>query len=221
MKKIKMGGVEIGLSDKSDGNMKVLLDEASDGVVENRRKFLEGLGLVIDTVDFVKVDYETEDFCQFAEADETNGLRFDRQARRCDGLVVRERGRGLFLPLADCLGVVLFDTSKEVLMMVHCGRQTIVQGGAFKAIEFMKQVAGTIPSDVLVWMSPSAGKENYPIYALNGAGLQEEVVTQLRRAGVPEESIMKSAIDTIKDENYWSYSQGDTSDRFAIAAVMV
>jgi copper oxidase (laccase) domain-containing protein len=82
----------------------------------------------------------------------------------------------------------------------------------------MKQAAGTAPENLMVWLSPSVGKESYPLYKLNGISLQEAVVGQLAKAGVEESNIRQSDIDTAADKNYFSHSQGDINERFAIAA---
>ncbi|MCL2444781.1 laccase domain-containing protein [Candidatus Saccharibacteria bacterium] len=219
MKVFEMGRVRIGLSDISDGNMKTFTE--SEEVLANRRRFLSEMRVVFERAGFVKVEYDgVEDFCVFSEMAGGNLLSLNLGAERADGLAVRGEGVGLFLPLADCLGLVLFDEMRGVLMVVHCGRQTVVQDGARKAVEFMKRECGASAEDVRVWMSPSAGKENYPVFDLGGKGMQEAVVEQLVGAGVLLEKMVLSEVDTTEDENYWSHSRGDTGERFAICAVM-
>ena len=118
------------------------------------------------------------------------------------------------------MGVVLYDPVQAAMMVVHCGRHTVLQEGAKKAVEFMGREAGTRAEDVLAWLSPAAGKENYPLYDLSGASLMEVVVGQLVEAGVIEAKILKSEIDTTTDADYFSHSQGDREERFAIVGVI-
>jgi hypothetical protein len=101
MKIFELGGARVGLSDRLDGNMRVI-DDATGSGEDNRRQFLFGMGLGVDSTYFVKLDYCTDDFCQFETADGDNLLSLGGRARRCDGLLTRESGAGLFLPLADC-----------------------------------------------------------------------------------------------------------------------
>lgn len=210
------GGVEIGLSDKSDGIMKVLDERRADEVRGNRERFLSEMGLGMDEVGFVHVNYVgVEDFCEFARMSERSRLSLDREAVRCDGLMTEERSVGLFLPLADCLGVVMFDEESGKLMMVHAGRHTLEQDGVFAAVEFM----GVEASGVRAWLSPAAGKESYQVWKLGNVGLQEAATMQLVRAGVLLQNIEASEIDTTADEDYWSHSRGDEGERFAIVAV--
>jgi len=217
MKVFAVDGVRVGLSDKGDGNMKVSGGDASLAEV-NRRRFLRGVG--VESAYFVRVDYDTEDFCQFGVAGKENGLELGDEAKRCDGLLTRERGVGLFLPLGDCLGLVLYDRRAEAMMVVHCGRHTLAQDGAFEAVKFMCDAVGTGAENVVAWMSPSAGGDSYPVHDLGGVSLREAVVEQLARAGVDEAGISGSEIDTTVDEHYFSHSQGDRDERFAIVAVI-
>ena len=221
--------LKIGLSEKADGNMKIYRETEADEVVENRARFLGLMGLTLEMTRFVRVQYDgVSDFCQFAHVTGNHALdQEDEAIPRADGLLFAEYEAdlgappvGLFLPLADCVGVVLYDAQKKALMMVHCGRQTILQDGAYKAVGYVTEWAGTRPEDVLAWLSPSARKENYPLQEMGGVSLQEAVVEQLTRAGVAETSIQRSEIDTTTDEQYFSHSQGDTEKRFAIAAVL-
>jgi copper oxidase (laccase) domain-containing protein len=186
----------------------------------NRRRMLERVGLTVERAALVRVSYEGSDYCQYAEAGEGEELRLDKRARRSDGLWTREQGRGLFLPVADCLPVVLTDETAGVLMVVHGGRQTMVQGGVARAVEELERAAGVEARELRVWLGPAAGKENYPLYEWKGMGLQEAAVEQLVGAGVEEGRIWRSEIDTTTDEWYWSHSCGDTKERFAVVAVM-
>ena len=220
MKTFRIGGVRVGVSDKADGNMKVFDDAGEAEVVKNRKRFLSEMELDMKSSYFVKVAYETDDFCRFMRASEENGLWLDRKAERCDGLLTNNQGVGLFLPLADCVGMLLYDAKNESMMMVHCGRQTILQDGAFKAVRYIMREAGTEPGEVLAWLSPSAGRENYPLYDLGGISAQEAVVEQLMKAGVELGNIRESDIDTTVDERYFSHSQGDKQERFAIVGVI-
>jgi len=220
MKMFELSGVRVGLSDRADGNMKVLSDADETKVMKNRGKFLSKMELSEESTYFVRVGYDTDNFCRFMWAGKENSLRLDRKAERCDGLLACERGVGLFLPLADCAGVVLFDGAVGAMMVVHCGRHTVVQDGALKAVRYMAEEVGTNPKDLFVWLSPSAGSGNYPIHDLGGMSLQEAVMGQLMRAGINKANIQTSDIDTTVHDHYFSHSQGDEWDRFAIVAVI-
>jgi copper oxidase (laccase) domain-containing protein len=213
--------VRVGLSDKADGNMKAVVDGAQAQVAQNRQKFLAAMGLEVRSTYFVRIDYgNTDDFCRFMRAGENNGLWLGSAATRCDGLLTTQENKGLFLPLADCLGMMLYDPRNGAMMVVHCGRHTVLQDGAYRAVRYMMEEVGTEPESVVAWLSPSAGKENYPLHGLDGASMQEVVMEQLMRAGVAESEIQKLGIDTTTDGRYFSHSQGDREERFAIVGVI-
>jgi hypothetical protein len=55
---------------------------------------------------------------------------------------------------------------------------------------------------------------------MGGMSLQEAAVEQLMRAGVVKENIQGTNIDTTVDDGYFSHSQGDKQERFAIVGVI-
>jgi copper oxidase (laccase) domain-containing protein len=117
--------------------------------------------------------------------------------------------------------VVLFDPQHRVLMVVHSSRQNIEQKGPYEAVKWLSKVYGCNPSDLHVWLSPAAGKENYPMWAFDNRSLQEVTTEMLVNAGVKIENIETMLIDTTKSNEYYSHSQGDKSARFAICAAIL
>lgn len=216
--------VKVELTDKSDGNMKVLPTFSREELAntrKNRLKAIKPLSLGNGNTALIRVTYDNqEDFCQFKyiESPERYCLSNDLIVERSDGILTSSKDIGLFLPLADCLGLVLFDSITEALMVVHCGRHTLLQDGARKAVEFMTSQTGTNPRDIFAWFSPSAGKDNYPVRDRNGQSLQELAIGQLIDAGVSKKNMKLSDIDTTTSDDFYSMSQGDKVDRFAICA---
>jgi copper oxidase (laccase) domain-containing protein len=106
------------------------------------------------------------------------------------------------------------------MMVVHVGRHGAVQDAAFRAVRFMVDEVGTEPAGLDVWLSPAAGKTHYPLEDFGGVGLCEVVCEQLVRAGVEASQIRLSEADTAIDGRYFSHSQGDKFERFAIVGVI-
>ncbi|HEU5121438.1 MAG TPA: laccase domain-containing protein [Candidatus Saccharimonadales bacterium] len=213
------------LSSKEDGNMKFGLDDPST-VIANRRGFLQKVGILIGQTSLVGVTYETDNFTKYriATADEKSlGMLQPSTTQYVDALVVTEPGHALFLPLADCAGVIFYDPEHQVLMVSHLGRHSVEQYGARKSVEYLEKNFMTNPTKLLVWISPSVGKATYPLHAFQDKSLQEVILEQLRASGVV--SIETSNVDTAHDDNYYSHSQflkGNIADngRFAIVAMM-
>jgi hypothetical protein len=212
------------LSSRSDGTMK-LTPEHHDDVIANRDAFLRLIRMSLEQTILVPVSYNTENFTKFrivSLKDGGDGMR-TVTSRRADALVTSDPHVALFLPLADCAGVVLYDRQHKVLMVSHLGRHSVEQWGAVKSVDYLKHHFSTDPSQLLVWISPSVGKASYPLRVFNGKGLQEVILEQLHESDVPEKNIEASHIDTAHDRNYYSHSEflkgnRDEPGRFAIAA---
>lgn len=221
------GEVIAALSSKSNGNLKFGLGDDAE-VLANREKFLEQAGVDIRHASLVGITYATDNFAKYriATADDKGvGMRTNDATGYVDALVTRDAGHALFLPIADCAGVILYDPVKHVLMVSHLGRHSVEQDGAIKSVDYLMKECASRAEDIRVWISPSVGKATYPLRAFDGRGLQEIIVEQLLGAGIKGGHIEASNIDTAHDHNYYSHSEflkgnRETSGRFAIVAMM-
>lgn len=111
-------------------------------------------------------------------------------------------------------------------MLSHLGRHNLEQYGGTKCVDYLVREFGADPKNLTVWLSPAAGKENYPLYSFDNRGLHDVAIAQLNKAGVPLGNIVASPIDTAIDQNYYSHSQfksgkRSADGRFAIVAIML
>lgn len=210
----------------NDGSMKSL-----DGDYETARSkriaFLQKCKLEPRDSTLHTLSYGGDDYCRYrtiASIDKGDGIMRDSTID-ADAVTVTESGHAILLPLADCIGAVIYDQDKQVLMVSHLGRHNLEQSGGTKCINYLANRHGVNPSAVTVWLSPSAGKENYPLYAFNGRGLSDVATEQLIAAGVLSSNISRSPIDSSSDSQYFSHSQylkgnHDIDGRFGIVAIM-
>jgi copper oxidase (laccase) domain-containing protein len=128
------------------------------------------------------VDYDTTNFARYAVVDDRDrgdgmAINHDTKTTRHtaphDALFTKTKKLGLFLPLADCLGAVIYDDEYGVLGVSHLGRQAAEQYGATKTIRYMVDNFGSNPAKLKIWLSPAAGKANYPLWNRNNMGLAE------------------------------------------------
>lgn len=216
------------LSSKKDGNLKFGLGDDKVALA-NRKAFLEKAGVAIEDTSLIAITYDTTDFTKYrivTDDEKMRGMVQSKAAQHADALVVTKPHHALFLPLADCAGVILFDPEHRVLMVSHLGRHSVEQNGAHKSVRYLMEHYQTNPQKILVWISPSVGKATYPLEAFEGKGLQEVITTQFQAAGALRHNIETSSVDTAHDENYYSHSQflkgNDTeAGRFAIVAMMI
>lgn len=214
------------ISDVSDGSMKST-DKNYASVLPIRKKFLNTIAIKPSDTTLVQVTYETDNFCRYfslARLDRGDGIVTDASIE-ADALVVTEPGHALFLPLADCIGAVIYDSSKNILMMSHLGRHNLEQHSGTNSIKYLIEKHGVNPNNLSVWLSPAAGKKSYPLYAFNGRGLRDVAIEQLTATGVLTSKITRSSIDTTTSTDHYSHSEyikgnHDIDGRFAIVAVI-
>lgn len=225
--KIFKSGVLVALSSVDDGNMRVGLGDSDEVVTENRRKFLSRNMIALQSTVLCGVTYDRENFTEYAAVrkhDKGRGMVPGTDMIIADALTTDEKDSALFLPLADCVGAILYDPARQPrLMVAHLGRHSIEQGGVAKCVEFMKFQYGTNPENLLVWLSPSPNGDDYPIWKRDNKSFREVAVEDLLGAGVVEENIEVSSVDTIKSTDYFSHSEflkgnRENDGRYAIVA---
>ena len=77
------------------------------------------------------------------------------------------------MPLADCIGAVLYDEEHGVLMMSHLGRHSLEHNGGVKSVSYLEENYSSNPAKLKVWLSAAVSKESYKIYALDHKGMKE------------------------------------------------
>lgn len=207
--------------------MKARSDDQMDEVAHNREVFLAAHDIAIADTTLVRLVYEGGDYCRYAtvgDYDKGDGI-VRPSSKISDAMVVTQPGHALFLPLADCVGAVLYDPTKGILMLSHLGRHNLEQFGATKSVEYLVNEHGVNPKNLTVWLSPAASKDYYPVYAFDNRSLHDVTTEQLLAAGVTHDKIETSSIDSAADPNYYSHSQflkGNRPDdgRFAVVAMM-
>jgi hypothetical protein len=214
-------------STRADGSMKPLAKTEIELVRQVRATFLERNDIQPDDTTCVRLEYVGDDYCRYMTIDSRykgDGITRDSSII-VDALVVTKPRHALLLPLADCVGAVLHDASKGILMVSHLGRHNLEQQGGLESVRYLERNHGVDPKDLSVWLSPAAGAEPYPLFSFSNRGLQEVASEQLIAAGVLQENISAPPIDVAKDDDYYSHSQflkGNRPDdgRFVIVAVM-
>lgn len=219
--------VRIILSTKRDGSMLIHEDKSDPTVIKNREKFLTSFDLDPARTTRVNVVYTGDDYCRYhtlTKNDIGKGMYAD-DSEAFDGLVVTQKNTPVLLALADCVGAIIYDPEHDICMVSHLGRHSIEQDGGRKSIEYLMKNHDSNPSHLLVTLSPSAGRINYPLTSFSGRAMQDVVCDQLSSAGVFLEHIQTSAIDTTTSPDFYSHSEflknnREVDGRFAIVATI-
>ena len=218
------GKVIVGISDIGDGTMRYFGSGDEMEVIKRQEELGELVGLSGDKVARVRTVYERRDcYTEYGEVTEANVSEYsvrnmEKQILVSDGLVTRCKDVGILLPLADCLGAVVFDEKQEIVGLLHAGRHNIEQYGPKKFIEYMVNEFGSDAGGLKIFFSPCA--QNYRIDELGGEKLSVAAVRQFVDVGVLAENIINEGIDTVTDERYPSCSAGDAVNRFAVVVRM-
>ena len=213
------GKVEVGISEINDGNMRFFGNGEESEIIKNQRKLGESIGL--NNVARIRTIYgERQNFTEYAELTKENLAEysinnFEKEIPVSDGLVTRETEVGILLPLADCLGIVVFDEVHKIIGLLHSGRQNIEQYGPKKFVEYFVRNFDSDPDELKIYFSPHA--LYYQIFKFDNKLLPEVAKEQLVDAGVLLENIVDYKINTVDNANLPSHSSGDTTQRFAIA----
>ncbi len=155
-----------------------------------------------------------------------------------DGMLTNEEGIFLCLSLADCCGILVYDREQKVIGAFHSGWKGTKQNIVRKGIELMKSEFQSNSGDILVWITPCAGKEDYEVgadvaryfpnfimplkqdkYLLD---LKRAIFTQLIQVGINKNNIEISIESTISDLKFHSFRRDkDKSGRMAAFIGMI
>ena len=160
-----------------------------------------------------------------------------------DGLITDEPRVALFLRFADCVPVLLFDSRRRAVALVHAGWRGWAAGVVINALRVMRDEFGTWPGDLSAGIGPAIGPCCYPvgpevIVAVEGAlGADSQVLSrqpsgathldlpgavriQLERCGVRE--VEDSGMCTsCSNEQFFSHrAEHGRTGRFAVVVVL-
>jgi copper oxidase (laccase) domain-containing protein len=219
--------IAVAISTVSDGSMYTPTDPKNEIVIKNRDRFLSSHGMTLETAARVCVSYDNQtDFCKYRVVSRDDaGLGMTDAGQTADALVTTDSGLALFLPLADCIGTVLYDEANHVLMLSHLGRHSLEQNGGQKSVEYLVKNYGSDPSTIKVWLTPAPSKAIYPIFKLDNKGMKEALFEQLSAAGIHRANITDNPSETDTDSDYFSYTnyvngRSKSSGRYAIVAMI-
>lgn len=238
--------LKVACSSLEDGTMQLGQDVDNTEVLQNRQRFLESAGTSTGFTTLLRTVYEDgvvyDRILDIDKRDVGKGMLANADIAASDALFTVSPGQALFLPIADCGGVVLFDAKRKALGLVHLGRHATTDGLAEKAVEHMQEHYGTNPGDIHVWISPAITGESYWLHTFDVAhkadwrphlrthdggwfvDLQGYNVDRFIEAGIPKSQIERSPVNVATDPGYPSHYEHNTNGkpekagRFAIVA---
>ena len=205
--------------------------------VSNRTRICHALGIDYMDVVFQRIIYtHSATYDLLAEVDTRSTSKHTSEVV-ADALFTEAVGVGLFLPVADCVATIIHDPVGKRLALLHLGRHSTLTDLITKTIAHF-EARGSRASDLVVWMSPSAGLETYKLdyfdhqdspewqahLTVGADGIYIDLRCYNKQRfideGVRSENIHMSTINTMTDSNYFSHAMGDTNGRMAAIAIM-
>lgn len=187
--------ISIFTSTISDGNMSFVKGNKKQ-VIENRRNFLKLKKINSESVIFTQVSHGFE-VASVSQQDWGRRVLSEENVFQVDGLISKGRSVYLMLLTADCLPIVIFDSKKEVISLIHVSRINIqkIISETMKKLNNLKLK----PSDLEVNIGPSIGPCHYEIDLWN---IAEE---ELKKYGVLLKNIKNERICTFESREYFSH----------------
>ncbi len=151
----------LGLSEISDGDMKITPEGDNRVAFLNRKNFLSRRGL--SAADLVSVFLSHGTNLAIVGTEERGDTVYD-----CDGLITATPGVILSISVADCLPLYFFDPKRQVIALAHAGWKGVLAEIAPLVIKKMAQDFNCSPADIQVFIGPHLGQCHF--------GIQDDLV---------------------------------------------
>jgi YfiH family protein len=140
-------------------NLGFFKDDKRENVSENRRRFLQAIGVVESTIVTARQTHST-DRCEIKTMKQARGPAGD-----CDALTTRLRGVLLGVQTADCLPILIADPKSGAIAAVHAGWRGTAGRITERTVADLMQKLGASPRTCIAALGPTACSECYEVGA--------------------------------------------------------
>ncbi len=212
-----------GFSDVSDGNMDYRFGAQPD-VESNRRRYLDKLGLNLDHA--VQQRGLEAEIHSVTSADRGIGMKAAETGLKANTFITKQPGIALFLCIADCLPIMIYDSQQHVVALLHAARNSTNLMLTTKVVQTLMDHYNCHPQDMWVVCGPAIRSKSYvfdePVISdlvgpewrpfmqkLPNGRVAVDVPAynhdQLLKAGVPAAQIEDLSINTRTDSRFFSH----------------
>ncbi|MDT3696374.1 MAG: peptidoglycan editing factor PgeF [Ignavibacterium sp.] len=122
-------------------------------VEQNRKEFLEQIGLTENSVSFQRQIH----------SDIIKTVNHSGDCGQSDALITNKTGLGLAVIIADCTPIFIYDNQNKVIAAVHAGWRGTEQNILGKTLYQLSKEFNSIPKDLNVYVGPSISQNNYEV----------------------------------------------------------
>jgi len=235
LEKFKINSVIAAFSRRQDGNMSLSFGDTQDAL-ENRKKFLSGLGInyrdliTAKQVHGKNVEYVTQ------KNKGMGALDYENSVIDTDGFITDQRGVPIAILTADCLSVFIYDPKRPAIAILHAGWRSTEQNIAQAGISQMGEKFGSQPKELLVGFGPSIRaccfevekdfKSNFAfgLFKRDGRIFMDIALINQRQlvdCGVREENIFDPKLCTFSDSDFFSFRKEAQAAGRMISVIML
>lgn len=109
-----------GITTVSDGNMAFTYGEKRI-VIDNRKKFLQGLKIPNEQTIFLEVTHGTK-IVEAGQSLAGTGFNSDDLAIKADAIFTKEKNLALVILTGDCIPAIFFDKTNQLVGIAHISR---------------------------------------------------------------------------------------------------
>lgn len=170
-------GIRIAQTGFDIGNTDLRFGEPEQ-VRQSRSVLRSAVGFSVDDPIYVVVPTASTEFVDIENGEapekiQTSDTQHEIEVN-ADGLLTRESGVGLMLNTADCITLVVFDSERDILALIHVGWKGAVHKFPEKVLDYAKQNYGFDPEDSIAYLGPSVGQDSYRTEELHEAQTADE-----------------------------------------------
>lgn len=130
-----------------DGNLAFHTGDDITNVMKNRENLA------------IKLGYKSENLVYMNQTHKSNIQIVDKNSSKliedCDALITNQKNLPLMVMVADCIPIFLFDSKKEVIAVIHAGRNSTFLEIAKKTLEKMIKEFSCEVKDIKAILGPS------------------------------------------------------------------
>lgn len=236
LEKFKIGSVIAAFSKRQDGNMSLSFGDTRDSL-ENRKKFLSGLGIDYRNLITAK-QVHGKNVEYVAQKNKGSGaLDYESSIMDTDGFITDQPGVSIAILTADCLSVFIYDPKRPAIAILHAGWRSTEKNICAEGVRAMQERFNSQPKDLIVGFGPSIRsccfeverdfKSNFAfgLFKKDGRVFMDIALInqrQLVACGVREENISDPALCTFCNNNdFFSFRKEAQAAGRLISVVML